>query len=209
MKKYLKSIFWAFSFIIFTILVKCFDVQPLGAEATPIGFAGLNTAVFKLLGTNELCYKITQAFGIVAILTAGFFAVLGLIQLIKKRSFLKVDRELLMAGIIYFIVIILYVLFEKLAINFRPIVLDEGLEASYPSTHTMLILTIMGTAIPLSSRYIKNSKLSIAVKITSIAIMWLTVIFRLLSGVHWFTDIIGGVLISLCLISLYKALKAE
>ena len=206
MKKYFTSAFWGLCFIIFTILVKVIDVQALGAEGSLIGFAGLNTAVFKLLGTNHFAYLATQLFGVLAILVAAVFAVLGFLQLLKRKSLLKVDREILMAGIVYALVIILYVLFEKLAINYRPVVLDEGLEASYPSTHTMLILTILGTAIPLAGKYIKNPKLALAVKLICILIMWLTVIFRLISGVHWFTDIIGGVLISLCLIRLYKAL---
>ena len=206
MKKYFTSAFWGLCFIIFTILVKVIDVQALGAEGSLIGFAGLNTAVFKLLGTNHFAYLATQLFGVLAILVAAVFAVLGFLQLLKRKSLLKVDREILMAGIVYALVIILYVLFEKLAINYRPVVLDEGLEASYPSTHTMLILTILGTAIPLAGKYIKNPKLALAVKLICILIMCLTVIFRLISGVHWFTDIIGGVLISLCLIRLYKAL---
>ena len=206
MKKYLSPAFWGLCFIIFTLLVKLIDVQAAGAEASLIGFAGLNTAVFQLLGTNHFAYLATQLFGLLAILTAAVFAVFGFLQLIKRKSLLKVDREILMAGIVYVLVIILYILFEKLAINYRPVVLDEGLEASYPSTHTMLILTILGTAIPLAGKYIKNPKLAFAVKLICILIMWLTVIFRLISGVHWFTDIIGGVLISLCLIRLYKAL---
>lgn len=207
MKKYLAPAFWGLSFIIFTILVKVIDVQPVGAEGSLIGFAGLNTAVFSLLGTNHFCYLATQLFGVLAILVAAVFAVLGFVQLLKRKSLLKVDREILMVGIVYVLVIILYILFEKLAINYRPLILDEGLEASYPSTHTMLILTILGTAIPLAGKYIKNPKAALAVKLVCILIMWLTVIFRLVSGVHWFTDIIGGVLISLSLISLYKSLS--
>ena len=207
MKKYLAPAFWGLSFIIFTILVKVIDVQPVGAEGSLIGFAGLNTAVFSLLGTNHFCYLTTQLFGVLAILVAAVFAVLGFVQLLKRKSLLKVDREILMVGIVYALVIILYLLFEKLAINYRPLILDEGLEASYPSTHTMLILTILGTAIQLAGKYIKNPKAALAVKLVCILIMWLTVIFRLVSGVHWFTDIIGGVLISLSLISLYKSLS--
>lgn len=206
MKKYVNTILFGLCFIIFTILVKCVDLQPLGQEGSVIGFAGLNTAVHSLLGTNDFCYKLTQGFGLLAILAAGIFALLGFIQLIKRKSLKKVDREIITAGIIYALVIILYVLFEKLAINYRPIVLDEGLEASYPSTHTMLILTILGTAIPLIGKYLSNEKLALCAKIICIVIMWLTVICRLLSGVHWFTDILGGVLISLCLISLYKSI---
>ncbi|SFI92340.1 undecaprenyl-diphosphatase [Treponema bryantii] len=207
MKKYCSAIFWGICFIIFTVLVKFVDVQPVGAEASLIGFANLNTAVFQLLGTNDFCYRLTQCLGIVAIATAARYAIDGFIQLIKRKSLFKVDREILMVGIIYAIVIILYVLFEKLAINYRPIITDEGLEASYPSTHTMLILTVFGTAIPLAGKYIKNPKTATLEKICLIIFMWVTVVCRLLSGVHWFTDIIGGLLISLALISLYKALR--
>ena len=206
MKKYLSPIFWGLCFIIFTILVKVIDVEPAGAQGSLIGFASLNLSVNQLLGTNHFCYLITQLFGILAILAAALFAVMGFVQLIKRRSLLKVDHEILMAGIVYAIVIILYVLFEKLAINYRPVILEDGLEASYPSTHTMLILTILGTALPLAGKYISNPKVALAVKLLCIAVMWLTVVCRLLSGVHWFTDIVGGVLISLCLISLFKSL---
>ena len=206
MKKYLSPIFWGLCFILFTILVKVVDVQPLGAGGSLIGFASLNVSVNQLLGTNNFCYLITQLFGVLAILIAAVFAVMGFVQLIKRKSLFKVDYEILTAGIVYAVVIILYVLFEKLAINYRPIVLEEGLEASYPSTHTMLILTILGTAIPLAGRYIRNPKLALIIKLIYILIMWITVVCRLLSGVHWFTDIIGGILISLCLISLFKSL---
>lgn len=209
MKKYLSTCFWGICFIIFTVLVKLIDVKALGPMNSLIGFSSLNTAVFKLLGTNRFCYLLTQCFGLLAILVALLFAITGFIQLIQRKSLLKVDHEILMAGIVYALVIILYVLFEKLAINYRPLVTEEGLEASYPSTHTMLILTILGTAISLSGKYIKNQKISLIIKLLCILIMWLTVVCRLLSGVHWFTDIIGGVLISLCLISLFKALKRQ
>ena len=206
MKKYLKAIFWGLCFIIFTILVKVIDVEPAGAQGSLIGFASLNLSVNQLLGTNHFCYLITQLFGLLAIFLAAVFAVMGFVQLIKRKSLLKVDHEILMVGIVYAIVIILYVLFEKLAINYRPVVLEDGLEASYPSTHTMLILSILGTALPLAGRYISNPKIALLAKLLCIVIMWLTVVCRLLSGVHWFTDIIGGVLISLCLISLFKSL---
>ncbi len=206
MKKYLKAIFWGLCFIIFTILVKVIDVEPAGAQGSLIGFASLNLSVNQLLGTNHFCYLITQLFGLLAIFLAAVFAVMGFVQLIKRKSLLKVDHEILMVGIVYAIVIILYVLFEKLAINYRPVVLEDGLEASYPSTHTMLILTILGTVLPLAGRYISNPKIALLAKLLCIVIMWLTVVCRLLSGVHWFTDIIGGVLISLCLISLFKSL---
>ena len=204
MKRYLSTIFWGLCFIIFTVLVKFVDVQPVGAEGSLIGFANLNTAVYALLGQNDICYKISQKYCLFwAVYTAVYYAITGFLQLTKRKSLLKVDREILIIGCIYVIVVILYVLFEKLAINYRPIVLKEGLEPSYPSTHTMLILTLLGVSLSVEKKYYKRPLIT---NIISITVMWTTVICRLLSGVHWFTDIIGGILISLCLISLNKAL---
>ena len=113
-----------------------------------------------------------------------------------------------MLGLVYILLMLLYVLFEKIPFNYRPVILDpaEGLEPSYPSTHTLLILTVFGTAIQLAADYLKNPKLLLTVKILSLTIMALTIVGRLVCGVHWFTDIVGGVLLSLFLISLYKDL---
>ena len=209
MKKFIKPVFFGLCFLIFTILAKTIDIQAAGAQNSLIGFAALNTSIFNFLGTNNFCYKLTQFFGILAILVAAIFAVTGLVQLIKRKSLFKVDSDLLMLGGVYILLIVVYVLFEKLAVNYRPVVLDEGLEPSYPSTHTMLILTILGTAIRILVNYIKNPKLLFTTRLGFLFIMALTVICRLLSGVHWFTDIIGGVLISLFFITLYESLTSS
>ena len=211
MKKYTDAILFALLFVFFTLLVRVIDVQVVGPQDAWIGFAGLNVAVHEFFGMNLLWYKLTQILGIAAIALAGLFAVTGAVELIKRKSLLKVDRELLMLGVIYIIVIVLYVLFEKFAVNYRPVILDpaEGLEPSYPSTHTMLILTIFGTAIRACGFYIKNTKLFVAARVSALLIMALTIVGRLICGVHWLTDIIGGVLISLSLICLYRALTTK
>ncbi len=206
MKKYLNTILYAILFVSFTQIVNLFDVQAIGPQGSSVGLAGLNGAVHNFFGMHLFWYKLTQIFGILAILVAAFFAVVGFIQLIKRKSLLKVDKNILMLGVIYILVILLYVLFERFSINYRPVILDEGLEPSYPSTHTMLILTILGTAAYISGAYIKNTKLLIAARVACFVIMALTIIGRMICGVHWFTDILGGILISVFLISLYKDL---
>ena len=197
-------------FVLFTLFLRTVDVQAVGPLGSKIGFAGLNVAVHELFGMNLFWYKLTQAFGILAIAVAAAFACTGLVQLIKRKSLLKVDYELLILGAVYILLMLFYVLFEKVPLNYRPVILDpaEGLEPSYPSTHTMLILTILGTAIQLCGKYIKNTKLVLCIKIVSLVVMALTIIGRLVCGVHWFSDIVGGVLISLTFISLYKELVA-
>ncbi len=211
MKKYTDAILFALLFVFFTLLVRVIDVGMVGPQDAWIGFATMNVAVHEFFGMNLFWYKLTQIFGIAAIAVAGLFAVTGAVELIKRKSLVKVDREVLMLGVVYIIVIVLYVLFEKFAVNYRPVILDpaEGLEPSYPSTHTMLILTIFGTAVRACGFYIKNKKLLFFARLLSLIIMALTIVGRLICGVHWLTDIIGGVLISLSLICLYRALTTQ
>ncbi len=211
MKKFANSYIFASLFIFFSLWIRLFDVQPVGPEGSSIGFAGLNVAVHELFGMHLFWYKLTQLLGVAAIAVAAVFAVVGFIQLVQRKSLLKVDKKILMLGVIYILVILLYVLFEKVPFNYRPVVLDpaEGLEPSYPSTHTMIILTIFGTAIGVIGDYLKNSKLVLLLKIICLVIMAVTIVGRLICGVHWFTDIAGGVIISLFFINLFKDLTKE
>ena len=211
MKKFANSYIFASLFIFFSLWIRLFDVQPVGPEGSSIGFAGLNVAVHELFGMHLFWYKLTQLLGVAAIAVAAVFAVVGFIQLVQRKSLLKVDKKILMLGVIYILVILLYVLFEKVPFNYRPVVLDpaEGLEPSYPSTHTMIILTIFGTAIGVIGDYLKNTKLVLLLKIICLVIMAVTIVGRLICGVHWFTDIAGGVIISLFFINLFRDLTKE
>ena len=211
MKKFANSYIFCSLFVFFSLWIRLFDVQPVGPEGSKIGFAGLNVAVHEFFGMHLFWYKLTQLLGLAAIALAAVFAVVGLVQLIQRKNLLKVDKKILMLGVIYILVILLYVLFEKVPFNYRPVVLDpaEGLEPSYPSTHTMIILTIFGTAISVIGDYLKNAKLVLLIKIVCLVIMAVTIVGRLVCGVHWFTDIAGGVIISLFFINLFKDLTRE
>lgn len=200
-------------FVIYTFLVKMIDVAAIGPEQSEVGFATLNQAVFEALGTNMTWYHITDWMGKIAILTAAAFAVLGVIQMIKRKSVLKVDTDILLLGVHYILVVIFYVFFELAVINYRPMILEEGLEASYPSSHTMLVLCIMIPAMLQCKQRIQNGILREAAELFCAGIALVTVIGRLICGVHWFTDILGGILLSISLIALYisnvRAAKAK
>ena len=204
-KNYLLAGVGALLTAILICLVRFVDVAPIGPEGTSIGLSTLNLAAFQAFGVSMSWYKITTVLGIVAILTAGLFALLGLIQLIRRKSLLKVDRELLVLAGLYVVVVILYVLFDKIAVNYRPMILpdEQQPEASFPSSHTMLVCVVMGSALSLLPKYVKIPVVRTALTVVCCVVIGLTVAGRLLSGVHWFTDIIGGVLISITLLSLY------
>ena len=192
--------------MILIVLVRFVDVRPIGPEGTSIGLSRLNGFFFRISGVNILWYHITDWLGVAAILVAFLFAMAGFVQLIKRRSILKVDHEILALGGLYIVVIGLYVLFEIVIVNYRPIIMPDGIhpEASFPSSHTMLVCVIMGSAIMLIGKYVKEKQLCRVLRGICAAIIGMTVIGRLIAGVHWFTDIVGGVLISIFLLSLFS-----
>ncbi len=189
------------------IVILCFaDRGAIGPEGTSIGLSHLNRFFFELTGVNMLCYNITDWLGITAVLTAFIFAVTGLIQLIKRRTFMKVDKEILALGGLYLLVIGIYVFFENVIVNCRPVIMPgcSHPEASFPSSHTMLVCVIMGSAVMIMKKYIKKKSLQRVFAVICYGIILVTVIGRLISGVHWFTDIVGGILISVSLLALYS-----
>lgn len=131
------------------------------------------------------------------------FAVAGFVQLIRRKSLLKVDFEILALGALYIVVIGFYLFFEFVIVNYRPIILYEKPEASYPSSHVMIVLCISLSAITALRRKIKSRTLIIAAEVSFAALAGFTVVGRLYSGVHWLTDIIGGIILSAALESFY------
>ncbi len=193
------------SFTLFLLLIwllKVVDVQSIGPQNSLVGLATLNKLFQSEIGFNAFWYNLTEVIGYVAILLALGFGILGVVQFAKRRSFKKVDKNLYVLLGLYILIAITYVFFEKVIINYRPIVNVE-LEASFPSTHTMLVLCIAGSGVIEFDRYVKDKKVNLTVKIILFLMILLTVVGRLLSGVHWFSDILGGLLISTCYVSLY------
>ena len=189
--------------IIYTLLVKYVDTSTIGPNGSVVGFSSLNSFVFNLTGNNMTLYKITEILGIIPILIALMYAVIGLIQVIDRKS-LKVDKELIALGILYVVVILIYVFFEKCIINYRPVIIDGVLEASYPSSHTLLSICICGSALLINKYLFNNKKIYKYINIISIISMVLIVIGRLLSGVHWASDIIGSIIISITLLKILE-----
>jgi undecaprenyl-diphosphatase len=189
--------------IIFTILVKTIDVKNIGPNGSRVGFAYINKYLFELIGVNMIWYHITDWLGIIPVLLAIFYACLGFYQLITRKSLFKVDKEIVFLGILYLILIGIYLFFENIIVNSRPILINGYLEASYPSSHTLMALTLCGSSIMINKKLYTNI-ISKMFNIISIVIISLTVIGRIISGVHWFTDILGGIIISITLLSLYN-----
>ena len=193
------------AFVLWTVFVRFVDVQAIGPEGSSVGFATLNGFVHELTGVNWLLYTVTDWLGLVPIAVALGFAGLGLLQLIKCKSLWKVDHSILALGVFYIVVMAVYVFFEMVVINYRPTLIEGYLEASYPSSTTMLVTCVMPTAAMQLNARIKNTVFRRFAVITIAAFTAFMVIGRLLSGVHWITDIIGGALLSAGLVMMYDA----
>lgn len=185
------------------LAIKFIDVRAIGPEGSSVGLAAINEAVHSLFGVNLVWYTITDYLGLAAIAIAACFAILGLYQLITRKSLKKVDADIYALAGCYIAAMLVYFIFEHIIISYRPIDLGAGLEASFPSSHTVLSLCITCTAIEQLSRRIKNVPLCIALCAGCGVLGTVIVVGRVISGVHWFTDILGGVLISAAIVLLY------
>ena len=192
-------------FVIWTWLIQKVDVQPVGQKGTDVWFAVLNCWFHKLTGVHMGLYTITDWLGLVPVFVCIVFGGIGLWQLIKRKNLFKVDTDLIYLGIYYVIVIFGYLFFEMCPINYRPILIEGILEASYPSSTTLLVLCVMPTLVLQANRRIENRYLKRIIYAFTIVFSVFMVIGRLVSGVHWFTDIMGAVFLSTGLFYLYKA----
>ena len=188
-KELLAGIVLLAAFALWTVSIRHIDVQNAGPNGTEIGFAMINVWFHRLTGVHMLIYTITDWLGLVPIIICMCFGVLGLVQLVKRRSLLTVDSDILLLGAYYVVAILGYLLFEMVPINYRPILIDGNLEASYPSSTTLLVLTVMPT---------------LTITVFVIVFTAFMVIGRLISGVHWATDIAGSVFLSSGLFMIYR-----
>ena len=203
-KELLPGIMLLAVFVLWTVLIRHIDVQNAGPNGTKIGFATINVWFHRLTGVHMLIYSITDWLGLVPIIICMCFGALGIIQLVKRRSLLTVDSDILLLGAYYVVVILGYLLFEMVPINYRPILIDGNLEASYPSSTTLLVLAVMPTLKYQSDRRIANPVIRKAITVFVIVFVAFMVIGRLISGVHWVTDIAGSVFLSSGMFMIYR-----
>lgn len=193
------------AFVLWTLLVSLVDVKPIGPENSEVGFAALNGAFHKFTGENMWMYDMTDLLSVIPLAVIAFFGLVGLAQWIKRKALVKVDFSILVLGGFYAIVMAVFVLFEKVVINYRPVLIEGVLEASYPSSTTMLCMCVLPTAMMQFYQRINDKSVRRIILIVGSAFTSFMVLFRLFSGVHWLTDIIGGALFSAGMVLLYDA----
>ena len=191
----------------FTVAVRVVDTAPIGYNGGTVGFSFINDYFQKLFPFNQTFYTATQLLGYFALAVAAAFGVFGIVQLIKRKSLLAVDGDIIALGVFYVLVLITYAVFTKIPVNYRPVVIDaaEGLETSFPSSHTMLAVCVFITAGTQIKKRIKG-RIGAVLSVICAVLTVFMIVGRIISGVHWFTDILGGILYSCFFISVYKLL---
>ena len=204
-KDLLKGIALLMAFMLWTILIRVVDVQAVGPGGTRVGFASFNVWFHRLTCVHMKLYTVTDWLGLVPILICLCFGLLGLVQLVRRGSLLRVDADLIFLGLYYLLVIAAYLIFEMIPINYRPVLIEGRMEASYPSSTTLLVLSVMPTLWFQIDRRVGEPFLRKAAAVFAAAFSAFMVIGRLISGVHWATDIAASVPLSAGLFLLYRA----
>ena len=195
------------AFVLWTVLIKTVDVKAIGPQGSAVGFATINQFFHSLTGVHMVLYEITDWLGLIPIIVVVVFAGIGLTQLVKRKNLGKVDFSILLLGGFYIVVMAVYLFFESYVVNYRPILIDGILEASYPSSTTMLAMCVMPTAAMQLNERMNNIVLKRYINLIITVFTLFMIIGRLISGVHWFTDIVGGALLSGGLVMMYYAVR--
>ena len=206
--KIIRSLVWGIclmlAFALWTAMVIFVDVQPAGQNGTNIGMAGFNVWFHELTGVNMLLYTVTDWLGLVPVFICLCYGALGVCQWIQRKNPFRVDPDIILLGVYFVLVIAEYLIFEMIPINYRPVLIEGVLEASYPSSTTLLVLSVMPAFQFQTARRADNKVLRTVTNIFVISFSLFMVIGRLISGVHWFTDIFGSVLISFGIFFIYR-----
>ena len=196
--------------VVFTVLVKIVDVGFVSSTGSLVGFSSVNIPFSQKFGFNPIFYKVSEVLGYLIFLVIAVFAFIGCYQLIKRKSLMKVDKDLYALAITYVFTFALYIFFDKvLVINLRPIIMagESIAEPSFPSSHTLLAVSVLGTAISECGK-IRKKSFRVSLVIVLAILMGATVLSRLFSGVHWVTDIIAGILWGVVMMTLYQLFSA-
>lgn len=202
-KKLVTSAALLAAFALWTVIVTFVDVQDIGPQGSRVGLARLNGFVHELTGVHMALYVLTDWLSLLPVGICLGFGLLGLGQLIGRKSIRKVDCDIVLLGGFYIAVMAAYLIFECMVVNYRPVLIDGRLEASYPSSTTMLVLCVMTTAKMQIGRRMPDG----ALRKSLLALTAMFTVFmmgaRMISGVHWLSDIIAGALLGGALIALY------
>ena len=200
--------------ICLVLALKVKDVEAIGPKNTEVGLAFLNEWFRNLFhygeeGYFKFWYVFTQILGYVSYAVCAFWSVLYWREVIKTKGWngVGVDKNLMATWWLYLLTMIICLVFSRVAINYRPLVMPgkTKLAVSFPSIHVILFIIAWGSTIfHVADIFSERKKLVIVLHSICTFFMVLGIIGRMISGVNWFTDILGGIGFGLTLLLIYS-----
>lgn len=189
-------------FLLLIILLQ-FDKNIITISGKEVGLSHINDLIdYK---SNKKLDIISDILLYTSFIVAIAGVVIGLYQLITRKSLFKVDSFIIIFGIFLVAAVILWILFDYvIKINYRPLNPNEG---SFPSTHVLLTVFLTNVGGLMLAKYCKNTTLIIVAYVVSLLFIILVVLFRILSGMHYITDVFGGLFLGFSLSYLFNGIK--
>lgn len=191
-------------FVAFTVAVKWLDVQVDGAHE--IGWASVNFWWRDLIGVSDVWRVVSDVAAVLTLLTLVGVIVWQVVALVRARGIHRATRHWLVLDGALGALRLCYLLFEFVVINYRPILIDGVAEASYPSSHVLLFATVCPLLMLTFWREIKSRPWRAGIVTLGVVLMLIGMVARALSGYHWLTDVLGGVLLGAVLVAWYRVL---
>ena len=212
MKKYqylILPVVFLVLFIVFTVLVKTVDVQYLKVTNSYIGLYSINQPIYNWVGVVDkmrLAKITSDIIMYVIFIFVAIFAGMGIYQWVKRKSLKLVDKRLFILFGAYVVTALLYLAFEVMKINYAPLVIDGEIKASYPSSHVLIsvVFYITGCLTAMSFLSVEHKITRLAIILLSVTMSLLVGFVRLMSGRHWFTDILASYLLASFVITLFR-----
>lgn len=192
-------------FVILTVLLLKVDVTASGINGSNIGLSMINISFRDVIGSSWLCYNISKVAGIVGLAACALICLMFAFRVMRQKSLKALCKRDVALVALYIETAVFYIVFDKIVINYRPMLKwgETEPESSFPSTHALMAVVIFVSLGHVASDYIKN-KLTLKIVQGACVVFALAIILgRTFSGVHWFTDIVGGILFGVGLVCAY------
>ena len=189
-------------FVVLTVTLLCVDVQ--SAATGPIGWATINLWWRDLLGVQNIWHLISDIIVGVTLLALVGMLVWQFVIILRGKSLRALTLRWWVFDITIIVLGLCYLLFQFVVINYRPIVLDGIAEVSYPSSHILLVATLWPLILCMCRQGIKSLTWRRILLICGWLMLVLGVIARLCCGYHWFTDVLGALLLSTVLVTWFQ-----
>lgn len=191
-------------FLVLTVSLLLVDVQSAGAQT--VGWASLNFWWHDLISVQHGWHIVSNIVATVTLLALCAMVVWQFIIMLRGKSFRAFLKQWLAFDITVILLVLCYVLFQIVVVNYRPIMIDGMAEVSYPSSHILLFATLLPLIVCECWHNVPSKVWRRVIAVSALVLMVVGIVARALCGYHWLTDSVGALLLSAALVAWYKVM---